>query len=199
MGSLVRCKPSLNRQSRSNRAELGRQTRVHCLNVCGQERRETNSSQSASMTSVALSFRATRIIRHSRVNSSMMQSIRNAFPSWVRSATKSHDQTWLGRSGRSRMHEPSLSHRRPRLGCLVGTFSPSHRQIYSTASCSLFTVHPAKLAFHHPKDMLDLGTDLSEPSIALALRQRQRAPGFCLENPQDTRCFRLLPVVTSAV
>ena len=30
----------------------------------------------------------------------------------------------MGRSGRSRMHEPSLSQRRPRLGCLLGDFQP---------------------------------------------------------------------------
>jgi hypothetical protein len=45
---------------------------------------------------------------------------------------KAGDQTWLGRSARSRMHDPSFSHRRPRLGCLAGTFSPSRRQIRST-------------------------------------------------------------------
>src|SRR5439155_5265432 len=70
--------------------------------------------------------------RHSWVNSSMMLSMRNLRPSWVRSSTKSYDQTWLGRSARSRMHDPSFSHRRPRLGCLAGTFSPSRRQIRST-------------------------------------------------------------------
>src|SRR5215211_4571874 len=58
--------------------------------------------------------------------------MRNLRPSWVRSSTKSYDQTWLGRSARSRMHDPSFSHRRPRLGCLAGTFSPSRRQIRST-------------------------------------------------------------------
>src|SRR5947207_14823305 len=62
--------------------------------------------------------------KHSWVNSSMMLSMRNLRPSWVRSSTKSYDQTWLGRSARSRMHDPSFSHRRPRLGCLAGTFSP---------------------------------------------------------------------------
>jgi len=35
-------------------------------------------------------------------------------------------------SGRSRTHDPSLSHSRPRLGCFTGTFSPSRRQIRST-------------------------------------------------------------------
>lgn len=40
-------------------------------------------------TSAAFSLRATRIARLSRVNSSMMHNIWNAFPSWVRSATKS--------------------------------------------------------------------------------------------------------------
>ena len=29
------------------------------------------------------------------------------------------------------MHDPSVSHKRPRLGCLAGTFSPSRRQIRS--------------------------------------------------------------------
>jgi hypothetical protein len=51
--------------------------------------RTTNRSHSASMTSVAFNFRPTRMAIASRGNSSMMQSIRNAFPSWVRSATKS--------------------------------------------------------------------------------------------------------------
>ena len=35
-------------------------------------------------------------------------------------------------SGLSRMHEPSLSHNRPRFGCRLGTFSPSCLQIRST-------------------------------------------------------------------
>src|SRR5207237_9558009 len=70
--------------------------------------------------------------RHSWVNSSMMLSMRNLRPSWVRSSTKSYDQTWVGRSARSRMHDPAFSHSRPRLGCLAGTFSPSRRQIRST-------------------------------------------------------------------
>ena len=30
------------------------------------------------------------------------------------------------------MHDPSFSHNRPFLGCLLGTFSPSRRQILST-------------------------------------------------------------------
>jgi hypothetical protein len=36
------------------------------------------------------------------------------------------------------VHDPSLSHRRPRLGCFAGTFSPSRRQMRSTRF--LFTV-----------------------------------------------------------
>ena len=44
-------------------------------------------------------------------------------------------------SGRSRMHEPSVSQSRPRLGCLCGTFSPSRRQIRSTRLS--FTSQPA--------------------------------------------------------
>ena len=35
-------------------------------------------------------------------------------------------------SGRKRTHDPSVSHRRPRLGCFLGTFNPSRRQIRST-------------------------------------------------------------------
>jgi hypothetical protein len=34
--------------------------------------------------------------------------------------------------GRSRMHDPSASQSLPRLGCLLGTLSPSRRQIRST-------------------------------------------------------------------
>src|SRR5207237_8359354 len=65
--------------------------------------------------------------RHSWVNSSMMLSMRNLRPSWVRSSTKSYDQTSLGRSARSRMHDPSFSHRRPRLGCLTTSPGVDHR------------------------------------------------------------------------
>lgn len=46
-----------------------------------------------------------------------------------------------GYCGRSRMHEPSFSHSRPRLGCFCGTFSPSRRQIRSTRLW--FTDQPA--------------------------------------------------------
>ncbi len=45
---------------------------------------------------------------------------------------KAVDQTWFGYSARSRTHDPSLSQRRPRLGCFGGTLSPSRRQIRST-------------------------------------------------------------------
>jgi hypothetical protein len=41
-------------------------------------------------------------------------------------------QTWFARSGRSRTHEPSFSHNRPRFGWRGGTFKPSRRQIRST-------------------------------------------------------------------
>ena len=43
----------------------------------------------AADTSVDLSRRSMRIARHSRVNSSMMLSMRYFLPSWVRSSTKS--------------------------------------------------------------------------------------------------------------
>src|SRR5436309_11330321 len=50
---------------------------------------ETERSDSTSITSIALSLRATRIARHSWVNSSITLSIRYLLPSWVRSSTKS--------------------------------------------------------------------------------------------------------------
>src|SRR5262245_27278578 len=50
---------------------------------------QMNRSERTSMTSIALSLRATRIARHSWVNSSMTLSIRYRRPSWVRSSTKS--------------------------------------------------------------------------------------------------------------
>jgi hypothetical protein len=40
--------------------------------------------------------------------------------------------SWEVFPGRSRMHDPSLSHNRRRLGCLFGTFSPSRLHILST-------------------------------------------------------------------
>ena len=51
--------------------------------------RVMNRSASTSITSAELSLRATRIDRHSRVNSSTTFSIRNLRPSRVRSSTKS--------------------------------------------------------------------------------------------------------------
>ena len=52
-----------------------------------------NRSESTSITSTAFSFRLTLMARHSRVNSSMMLSMRNLRPSWVRSSTKSYAHT----------------------------------------------------------------------------------------------------------
>ena len=94
--------------------------------------RVINKSASTSITSAEPSLRATRIDRHSRVNSSTTFSSRNLRPSRVRSSIKSYAQTWFARSGRSRTHDPSFSHSRPRLGCRAGTFSPSRRQMRST-------------------------------------------------------------------
>ena len=45
---------------------------------------------------------------------------------------KAIGHTWFLFSGLSLAHGPSLSHSRPLLGCLAGTFSPSRRQIRST-------------------------------------------------------------------
>ena len=47
------------------------------------------------------------------------------------------------------MHDPSLSHSRPRLGCFFGTLSPSRRQIRSTTDRLIF---PARL-LHQPVDL----------------------------------------------
>ena len=60
------------------------------------------------------------------------RAIRSFPPSWVRSPTKSWARTWSGRSGRSRTQDPSPSRSRPRFGCLLGTLSPSRRQMRST-------------------------------------------------------------------
>jgi hypothetical protein len=57
--------------------------------------------------------------------SSMMLSMRNLCPSWVRSSTKSQDHTWLGCSALRRMQDPLFSHSRARFGCRARTFSPS--------------------------------------------------------------------------
>ena len=65
-------------------------------------------------------------------------------PSCVLEATKSYDQTWPRYSGLSRMHDPSLSHSRPRFGSRSGTFSPSCLQIRSTRLW--FTAQPSVLS-----------------------------------------------------
>ena len=59
-------------------------------------------------------------------------------PGRANTGDKAH--TWSGLSGLSLMHDPSFSHNRPFLGCLLGTFSPSRRQILSTLLW--FTLHP---------------------------------------------------------
>ncbi len=55
---------------------------------CGTPR-TMNSSQSTSITSAAFSLRATRIAKHSRVNSSTTFSRRTLRPSCVRASTRS--------------------------------------------------------------------------------------------------------------
>lgn len=98
-----------------------------------------NRSASASMDSVEFSFRFTPIVPlPSRLCSSRVLSIRNAFPSqlddawshWERHWSErqwrgSYDQTWLRYSGLSRTQDPSFSQSRPFLDCFSGTFSPS--------------------------------------------------------------------------
>ena len=63
--------------------------------------RRMNRSLSASMTLPEFRLRSTRIARHSRLHSSMMLSVQNAFPSSVRHCTKSYDLTWFRCSGRA--------------------------------------------------------------------------------------------------
>jgi len=72
------------------------------------------------MTPITLSLRATRIARHSWVNSSM--SIVGAVLDKVVGL-----DVIAGCD-----HDPSASQSLPRLGCLLGTFSPSRRQMRST-------------------------------------------------------------------
>ncbi len=100
--------------------------------MCAGGPRAMNRSASAASTSSWRSWRATISARHSLLASSMMVRMRNLRPSCVRASTKSYAQTCPGYSGRSRIHEPSFNHRRPRFGCRWGTFSPSRRQIRST-------------------------------------------------------------------
>jgi len=50
----------------------------------------------------------------------MRVSIFNGRPFFVRSATRSQDQTWSLYAGRNRTQEPSLTHKRPRFGSLTG-------------------------------------------------------------------------------
>jgi hypothetical protein len=95
--------------------------------VTGDARRMKRSDRT-SITSIALSLRATRIAKHSWVNSSSTLSI--PIMGAVLDEVVGPDIIALLR--RSRMHHPPASQSLPRLGCLGGTFSPSRRQIRST-------------------------------------------------------------------
>ena len=88
-----------------------------------------NSSARTSTTSWALKCLLTFSARHSLVYSSIRVRILKDRPSWVRSATKSYDQTWFLNSGFKRKQDPSLNHNLDRLGCFDGTLSPSCLQI----------------------------------------------------------------------
>ena len=74
--------------------------------------RRSNRSASASSTWWAFIERRTSIAMYS---SSTARSF-SGRPSCVRVLTKSYDQTWPAYNGLSRMHDPSLSHRRPHFG-----------------------------------------------------------------------------------
>lgn len=97
-----------------------------------------------SITSVAFSLRGTRIATHSRLNSSIIFRILIFLPSWVLASTKSYDETWLGRSGLSRTHGPSLSQSRLRFGCLMGTSSPPPATPLGFATRSLELPPPSR-------------------------------------------------------
>ena len=94
--------------------------------------RVANSQAKHSSTSSDESRRATSIDRHSRLYSSTNTSIRSGRSSWVRSCTRSYAHTWSWYADRSRIHDPSLSHNRPRFGCFLGTLRPSRRHNRST-------------------------------------------------------------------
>ena len=102
------------------------------------------------------------------------RAIRSFPPSWVRSPTKSWARTWSGRSGRSRTQDPSPSRSRPRFGCLLGTLSPSRRQMRSTRF------------FHGPARLPQKGRD---PAVAVAaidgcqLNDVGRQPGLVVGRP----------------
>jgi hypothetical protein len=145
-------------------------------------------SDRTSMTSIDVSFRSTRIARRSRVNASMTSSMRRFLPSCVfvgktvprtvfRSSspsTKAQDQTGLGRSGRSRTQEPSVSHKRPFFGCLPGALSPSRRR-----STSVLGPRADKVSPLDPRDGHGPARRLrhrGDPAVAMAaILRRQRA------------------------
>ena len=99
----------------------------------------------------------------------------SARPSCVLEATKSYDQTWPRYSGLSRMHDPSLSHSRPRFGCRSGTFSPSCLQIRSTRLW--FTPQPSMR--EHVRDA----------SVAVAAESTRESHDITSERPLVTRHF----------
>ena len=78
-----------------------------------------NSSARTSTTSWALKCLLTFSARHSLVYSSIRVRILKDRPSWVRSATKSYDQTWFLNSGFKRKQDPSLNHNLDRLAFIV--------------------------------------------------------------------------------
>jgi hypothetical protein len=67
-----------------------------------------------------------------RLYSSITLNSRSAFPSCLRSATKSYDHTWSTYSGRRRTQDPSFGHSRPLFGCFRGIFNPSRPQNLAT-------------------------------------------------------------------
>ena len=83
-------------------------------------------------TSRELCLRATSIARHWRVTRRLPSGASGASHPGSDQIRSQYAHTWLPYAGLSLIQDLSLSHSRPRFGCLAGTFSPSWRQIRST-------------------------------------------------------------------
>src|ERR1700747_3250228 len=68
----------------------------------------TITSARASITFAELHLRSDRIIRHSRLCSSIRFNIHTVLPSYVLALTKSYEHIWFTRSGLSLTHDRSL-------------------------------------------------------------------------------------------
>jgi hypothetical protein len=136
-------------------------------------------SDRTSITSVDFSFRSTRIVRRSRVNSSMTAAACAASCRHGCGPRRSREvQTWLGLSGRSRTQEPSFSHKRPFFGCLPGALSPSRRRSTIVLGPMADKVSPLDpLDVHGPARRLQHRGDPAVAIAAILCRQRDDLGG----------------------